>query len=264
MKITAAFVKKNPELRAMMGRIKRATGEDIGSIYATIGFDNRYWTRLTVYLVGDTAVLKIASASAFMGSDGPGGSVDDPSKVVATVPANGPAIVKALKAAISLDDTLKRYAKLKDFSWTLRGARVDVKGLNAENAQKAVDWVLMDRHMWDVKWTQSAGPAPLKVEEHTKLSDIAAQLKHHGVNIGDAFIKVQGRDGFLIMDSPPKKASDLLSKSFPITKKRSWGASYYLSYEAEEDDAGIHLFQVELVDPNTRKKQKAWLLRNHW
>lgn len=257
---TVSTIRKTPELRAMLARLKTSYNDTLGHISATVGADSRYRTSLNVSISGSNAVLTISGSTAFMGSDGPGGSVPDPEKVVDTVPANAPSIVKAIKQAISEDGTLSRYAKLKDFQWSLAGSRLDLRGVNAENAQKALDWRVMDWDMWELKWTKPAAPAPLNVSTHMHLSDLAAQLKRHGVSIGDDYVKLGSRDGYVIADLPPKKAMDLLGKSFPIFKKRSWGFSYYLTYEDEQDEAGFHLFQTELRLPT----RKIWLLRNHW
>jgi hypothetical protein len=111
----------------------------IGNIFSCIDGDSRYTSIIDVQFNtrdGSIDVMRLESAP----SDGMDGSGRPESAVVkqrATLPnPTGSQLVKAIKMV--MDDTVKRYGKpTKSFEFMVDG--VHVQGLNARNAQRAID-----------------------------------------------------------------------------------------------------------------------------
>ena len=234
---------RSAEMRSLMAEIKTAYEDELGGVSATIGYDERYRTSVRVHLIGDTARLTLYSQTAFMGSDGPGNAVPDPDKVIATVPANASAIVKAVKSAISGNDTLSRYAKPKDFEWNLGRDTKRTLGLNTENAQKALDWRSLPRDVWEAKWIKPPAAAPLKVFDGMKLDDLVVELRKHGVSLSDRPARWAGSSdrwfGYKLLDAKVTRMVNLLTASFPSSVKMQYGPAFYLDYQHARDGDGF-------------------------
>lgn len=260
----------DPEIRSLLAEMKIASGDEIGSLYATIGEDNRYWSRVSAKKNGDTVTITISGGTAFMGSDGPGGSVPDPDKLIATVPANGPAVVKALKAAISKDDTLSRYGKLKNFEWHLGRDSKRTLGLNAENAQKAIDYRNLPWDVWDAKWVKPPPAAPLKVKDGLTLNDLADDLRRNGVALSEKPARWAGKSdryfGYKLLDTKTTRLVNLMNASFPVSQKGPQGLSFYMDYQHRVDGDGFFLVKSHQWDMDAKPrpvKMNIYVLTNH-
>ena len=135
------------------GLLKIATGPLLGEITAHIGGDTRYGTSIQVYIEGNSVGILKSSWSAFMGSDGPGGSVHDESLWERGLPLDGRIVVRAIQDIWKKDLILSRYGKFKDFSWQHPYDRYakGFRGLTVENAQKVLDGQIMTEDVWKAK-----------------------------------------------------------------------------------------------------------------
>lgn len=265
-----SLLKTDPELRSLMADMRVAYEDEIGSLYATIGGDSRYWTRISAKKIGDSVKIVISGATAFMGSDGPGGSVPDDDKVIGTVPANGSAVVKALKSAISRDDTLSRYGKLKDFEWHLGRDTKRVLGLNTENAQKAIDYRDLPWDVWEAKWVKPPPAAPLKVKDGLTLNELAEDLRRNGVALSEKPARWAGKSdryfGYKLMDAKTTRLVNLMNASFPMALKGPQGLYFYMDYQHKADDNGFFLVKSHQWDMDAKPrpvKMNIYVLTNH-
>lgn len=260
---------KSDSLTILAGT-KTAYDDEIGSLYTTIGGDNRYWSRVSAKKIGDKVTITISGATAFMGSDGPGGSVPDEDKVIATVPANGSAVVKALKDAISRDSTLSRYGKLKDFEWHLGRDSKRTLGLNTENAQKAIDYRDLPWDVWEAKWVKPPPAAPLKVRDGLTLNELAEELRRNGVELSEKPARWAGKSdryfGYKLMDAKTTRIVNLLTASFPVALKNTSGLMFYMDYQHRQEDNGFFLVKSHQWDMDAKPrpvKMNIYVLTNH-
>jgi len=121
--------------------MKEHNAVEFGYITACIAGDSRYTTRIDVRLntKDGTVEVRRLENGASGGMDGAGSS--EPFAVrqqVTVTQPTGAKIVKAIKMV--MDATVKRYGKpTKNFEWELGQGVTPVKGLNATNAQVALN-----------------------------------------------------------------------------------------------------------------------------
>jgi hypothetical protein len=201
-KVKEATMKNLRRILAEEGLTKIAYDPQIGSISATIGSDNRYWSRLKLTLKAGKVHFELSGSSAIGGSDGPGGSYEPEVTDRGSVDASGRKVAEKIRDEIRRDSILRGGAKLKDFKWSAAdsagpGGR-RYKGVSIGMAQKVLDSWTMNRPTWEAKWNKpkkvkAPVAGPFDFSGMKTMMDFVEEVEKHGYKM--APVTAGGRRG---------------------------------------------------------------------